>query len=44
MRAPKQRGGRTPFEENGVDLGTKDQVELPESEMRKIATTTQRKF
>jgi hypothetical protein len=44
MRARKRRGGRAPFEENGMDLGTKDHVELPDSEMRNIATTAQRKF
>ena len=44
MRPLKQRGGRTPFEENGVDLRTKDWVELLESEMRKIAAAAQQKI
>lgn len=43
MRPLKQRGGRAPSEENGVVLGAKDQIELPESAVRKIAATAQRK-
>jgi hypothetical protein len=38
MRPLKNRGGQTPFEASGVDLGTNDWIELLEIEMRKMPT------
>ena len=37
MHRLKERGGRTPFEASGVDLGNEDWVEVLEREMRRMA-------
>jgi hypothetical protein len=39
MRPLSQRGGRTPFQASGVDLGTDDWVELLEEQMQQISLT-----
>lgn len=36
MRPLRQRGGRTPFELSGVDVGSSDWVEVLEEEMRRV--------